>query len=120
MTGHIAPDPDMADLVRLTFAMQKGKTDGERQAFNEGVMAATNTLAAFIDGEHPEPIPPSASRVLERAYRTMMGAKLRVSLSASVDGSGEAGETREAGLDPKDESAVPPGEAADAQKEPQS
>lgn len=71
------PDPEMAQMVRRTFEMQIGKTDGEHQAFNEGVMTATNTLAAFIDGDHPQPLPAEAVRVLERAYRTMMGQKLR-------------------------------------------
>lgn len=68
------PDREGVDFVRLCVNLQHGKPYEELVAFNEGVVAASHALGAFIDGARDAP--PQAIRVLEAAYQSMLRVRV--------------------------------------------
>lgn len=62
-------DREGVEFVRLCVDRQRGKPYGELVAFNEGVIAASNALGAFIDGA--KDAPPQAIHILEAAFQSM-------------------------------------------------
>lgn len=71
----IQVDPDGEKFVRYCLKLRAGDTPEIRQAFNEGVVCAAHVLGAFADG--PNALPPQAVSVIEKAYRTMLGIRVK-------------------------------------------
>lgn len=69
-------DPNDIAAVRGYVECGKSKpTPEERQAFNEGVIAASLVLGAYIDAQ--QGLDRRAIQVLEAAYRAILGVKQR-------------------------------------------
>lgn len=69
---------DPNDIAAVRGYVECGKTKPtaeERQAFNEGVVAASLVLSAYIDAQQGLDL--RALQVLEAAYRAILGVKQR-------------------------------------------
>lgn len=64
------PDSELIQTVRTYVQRQKGKSREGLIAFNEGVMAASFALGAFIDGGRSN-LSAEAMLILETAYESM-------------------------------------------------
>jgi hypothetical protein len=96
-----------------------GKVEGDFVAFYTIEVETVNEERVVKRGVWPFRRKETVSEEVQVEHRTwvmsMRTRLIKVIAPASADRSGEAGETREAGLDPEGESAVPCVDTADAQ-----
>ncbi len=70
------PNPEGVEAVRRYVSLQLGKSREEKIAFNEGVMAASFALGAFIDTARPLPDSDAAIEIMEAAFESMTRVRL--------------------------------------------